>query len=327
MVIGSALSAQFGLATETTYSTYVAPTRFLEFASEEIKNDTGLHFTRSLGDQFQRSSRLRSYQRGAGGKIDFEFQNKGFGLLLKHALGSGSTAQVGVTAEYKATLIPDVTTGGTGLMATVQIGRPDVGATVRAFSYVGGKITEWEFKSELDKALMFSTTWDFQSEDVGQTLGTQTLPSGCTPLIFADAAITIDAAATAVRGLTITGKKALDVDRRFLGAVTTKKEPIANGEYEVTGVLDLEFASLTEYNKFLAGTLSKLVATWSYSTIPTTSNPYKLVLTIEKLVYTGETPVIGSSSGVIRQSLPFRAVYDGTNPLIKAELHSDDTAL
>lgn len=328
MAIGSGLSAQFGMAAETpgSYGTYVAPTRFLEFAKEELKADYGIHVTRSVGDQFGRSSRSRTFAKGAGGKIEFEIQNKGFGLLLKHALGSGSIAQVGVTTEYQATLTPDASTGETGLMATVQIGRPDVGATVRPFSYVGGKITDWEFASELDKALMLSTTWDFQSEDVGQSLASQSLPSGCTPLIFADAAITIDGSAVAVRGLKVAGKKGLDTDRRFLGAITTKKEPLMAGEYAVTGELDLEFASLTEYNKFVAGTLSKLVATWSYGTITGASNPYKLVITVEKLVYTGETPTV-PDSGIIRQKLPFRALWDGTNPLVKVTYSTSDTTL
>lgn len=326
MVIGSGLSGQFGMIAEVTYGTFVAPTRFLEFVSEEIKNNPGFIYTRSVGDQFQRSTRARTFSKGAAGKIDFEVQNKGFGLLLQHALGSGSAAQVGGTTEYKHTLTPDATTGGTGLMATVQIGRPDVGATVRSFSYVGGKIVEWTLKSELDKALMLSTTWDFQAEDVGQTLATQSLPSGCTPLIFIDASMTIDAGAVSVKALEITGKKALEIDRRFHGAITTKAQPIANGEYEVTGILTLEFSSLTEYNKFIAGTLSKLVATWSYGTITGAANPYKLVLTIETLQYTGETPTV-TDSGVILQSLPFKAVYDGTNALIKAEYHTSDAAL
>lgn len=326
MVIGSGLSAQLGLGVESAYGTYVAPTRFLEFASEELKNIPGFVNTRSLGDQFQRSSRFRAYSKGASGKVDFEVQNKGFGLLLQHALGSGSIAQVGATAEWKSTLIPDVATGGTGLQATVQIGRPDTTATVRAFSYLGGKITDWELKSALDQALMLSTTWDFQSETTAQTLATQTLPSGSTPLIFIDASLTIDTVATPVKGITITGKKALDTERRYLGAVTTKAQPIANGEYEVTGTLDMEFAGLTEYAKFVAGTLSALVATWSYGTIPTTANPYKLVATIPFLYYSGETPTV-KDSGIVQQSLPFRAVWNGTLPLIKVEYSSDDVAL
>lgn len=326
MVIGSGLSAQMGMVAESTYGTFVAPTRFLEFVSEELKNNPGFVNTRSVGDQFQRSTRFRTFSKGAAGKIDFEVQNKGFGLLLQHALGSGSAAQVGGTTEYTHTLIPDVTTGGSGLMATVQIGRPDTGGTVRSFSYVGGKITEWTLKSELDKALMLSTVWDFQAEDVGQTLATQTLPSGCTPLIFIDASMTIDAGAVSVKALEVTGRKALDVDRRFHGAITTKAQPIANGEYEVTGTLTLEFTSLTEYNKFVAGTLSKLVATWSYGTITGAANPYKLVLTIETLYYTGETPTV-KDSGVLLLNLPFKAVYDGTNPLVKIVYSTSDTAL
>jgi hypothetical protein len=37
MAIGSGLAASIGVAAESTYGTYVAPTRFLEFTKEDLK--------------------------------------------------------------------------------------------------------------------------------------------------------------------------------------------------------------------------------------------------------------------------------------------------
>lgn len=322
MPIGSGLSSQFGFAPEVTYGTFVTPTRFLEFTSEKLALTVEKLRTRGINDRYQRSTRVRTYIKDGKGTVELDVQNKGFGLLMKQMLGGAAIAQVGTTAEWKQTFTPDAN-GLAGTMATVQIGRPDVGGTVRPFNYLGGKVTEWEFGAALDENVKLSTTWDFKGGENTSALAVQSLPSGSTPLSFIDGALTIDAAVTSIQGASVKGANALDVDRRFYGA--TKKQPIANGEMEITGQIDMEFEDLAQYNKFIAGTPSALVLTYAYGTIPTTANPFKLVVTIPVVEYTGDTPQVGSSE-VLKQSLPFKALYDGTNPLITIDYHSSDTA-
>lgn len=326
MAIGSGLSSQFGFVAETTYGTAVTVTRFLEIQKESIKNDVGKWFSRGTKDVVNRSSRSRTYSKGAGGDIEFEVMNKGFGLLFKQMLGTGSTAVVGATTEYKATFTPDITTGKTGIMATMQVGRPSVDGTIQPFTYKGCKITEFEFTSELDGPLMLKITIDAQSETTGTAIATASYPTDPQSFIFIDGALTIGGVTSYVKSIKLNGKWSLDTDRRFLGAITTKKEPIANGELEITGELGMEFEALTEYAKFVAGTQSALVLTWSFGTITGASNPYKLVITIPVVEYTGETPTVESSE-VIMQALPFKALYDGTLPIISIDYHTADTAL
>jgi len=326
LAIGSGLSSQFGFVAESVYGTAVTVTRFLEIQKESIKNDVGKWFSRGTKDVVTRSSRTRTYSKGAKGDLEFEVMNKGFGLLFTHMLGTGAAVQVGGTTEYKHTITPDISTGKTGMMATMQVGRPSVDATVQPFTYKGCKITEFEFTSELDGPLMLKVTIDAQSETTGTALATASYPTDPASFIFIDGALTIGGATSYVKSIKVAGKWSLDTERRFLGAITTKKEPIANGELEITGELGMEFESLTEYAKFVAGTQSALVLTWSFGTITGAANPYKLVMTIPVVEYTGETPNVESSE-VLMQNLPFKALYDGTLPIIKLEYHTSDSAL
>lgn len=326
MAIGSGLSSQLGMVAETVYGTAVTVTRFLEMQEESLKNDIGYHFSRGTKDLVNRSSRVRAFSKGAAGALKFEVMNKGFGLLFRECFGTGVVAQVGVTTEWTQTFTPDLSTGKTGRMATMQVGRPSVDATVHPFTYKGCKVTEFEFSSELDGPLMLDVTVDAQSEATNVALASASYPSDPASFIFIDGALTIDTVATSVKAVKVGGKWSLDTNRRFLGAITTKKEPIANGELEITGELTLEFESLTEYNKFVAGTLSALVLTWSFGTITGAATPYKIVMTLPKVVYTGETPTVGSS-GVLLLTLPFKALYDGSAAAWTLVLHSSDVAL
>lgn len=326
MAIGSGLGSQFGMVAEVTYGTAVVVTRFLEIQEESLKNDVQYLFSRGTKDLVTRSSRYRAYSKGCGGGVKFEVMNKGFGLLFKQLFGGSTIAQVGVTTEWVQTFTPDLAAGKTGVMATMQVGRPSVDGTVRAFTYKGVKSLEFEFSSELDGPLLLDVTVDAQSEDTAIALAAASYPTDPASFIFIDGALTIDAVAAYVKAAKVKGKWSLDTDRRFLGAITTKKEPIANGELEITGELTLEFESLVEYNKFVNGTLSALVLTWSFGTITGAATPYKLTMTLPKVVYTGETPVVGSSE-VLMLTLPFKALYDGTNPAWTLEYRSSDTAL
>lgn len=328
MAIGSGLSSQLGMVDEVAgaYGTAVTVVRFLEMQEESLKNDVGYHFSRGTKDVVVRSSRYRAFSKGAAGSIKFEMMNKGFGVLLKQCFGVGAAVQVGATPEWTHTFTPDLATGKTGIMATIQVGRPSVDATVNPFTYKGCKVTEFEFSSELDGPLILDTTWDCQSESTAVALASASYPTDPASFIFIDGELKIDTVVTSVKAAKVAGKWSLDTERRFLGAVTTKKEPIANGELEITGELTLEFASLVEYAKFVAGTLSALVLTWSFGLIPTTAIPYKIVFTLPKIVYTGETPTV-TSSEVLLLTLPFKALYDGTNAAWTVAVTTGDTAL
>lgn len=305
MSIPSGLSNQLGIAEESAYGTFVAPTRFLEFMSESLAPDKQVLPFRSMGSQFQKANSSRHYIRGGGGPIELPFMNQGMGLLLKHALGAVASAQVGATDYYAHTFTP-AADGGAGDFLTVQKGLADTGGTVRPFNYVGSKITTWTLSQALDAYLLFRATIDAKTVQTSSGLATASYPDDLTPLAFVDAVFTIDTTEICINQFEITGTRALDVNRRCLG--NTKREPVANGEYAITGVINREFEGMDQYDDWIAGTPGALVCTWTYG-------DFSLVVTLPVVEYTGDAPQ-SNGSEIVRQNLPFKAL-EGDDPTIE----------
>lgn len=323
MAIGSGISSQVGMAAETAYGTYVPPVKFMEFNSEGIVPEVNIRYTRGLGDRVQRSSRVRHLPRGAAGPIEVDVQNKGAGFLLSRCLGTVVSAQVGATTEYTHTITPDTANGMTGMGTTVQVGRPSIDGVVRPFNYLGGKVTDWTLQCGINENLRLSTTFDFKGREEASALAAASYPAGTTAFTDLDAAITVDGTALRIKSFSLTGANALDTGRWFQG--NFKREPIANGELAITGELGAEFEDLAYYNRWLAGTTAALVVTYSYGII-TGAAPFKLVTTLPVVEFTGSAPTVGSSE-VLQQSLPFKALSNGTDPLIRWVYHTTDVTV
>ncbi|HQV45060.1 MAG TPA: phage tail tube protein [Nitrospira sp.] len=325
MAIGSGLSSQFGIKEETIYGTPVTVDRFLEIESSNILTTLGKVESPVLGSQYLKTGNVSTYVSGAGGDVVLPVMSKGFGKLFKQMFGASASAQVGVTAEYKHTFTPDAS-GGAGVSATVQLGKPDVGGIVNPFTYEGGKITEWEFELEVGGVLKLTTTWVFENVLTGTALASPSYVTGRAQFLWTNASLTWGGSAICVKEFTLSGKRALDTERFCIGS-TNRKEPILNGISEATADATGEFASLAAYNDFVAGTQRAMVLTVTGGTIPTASNPYKLVFTFAaaELVDPGEPEISGPE--ILEQPLNFRALDNGTDAVVKVEYHTDDTVI
>jgi len=302
MSTGTGLSAQIGIAREVNYGTFVTPATFLEFLSVGIAPDRPALETRGIGDQFVRASRRRAWLRKFAGPIELDFTQKGMELLLEMALGN-----VAVAGGVR-TFTPD-TSGLAGKSLTVQVGKPISVApyTVVPFNYVGGKILEFTLNQQLDQNLKFTLTFDFKpTDDIASALAVASYPAQNAPLSFIDATVTIDGVGACVQQVSITSRRAMADDRRCLG--NTKLEPLPNGEWLITGQLAKEFNETVTYEKFVNGTPASLTMTHAYGGAT-------LVTTIPAIEYTGGNPEI-SGSDIVRQTLPFKALNNGTDPII-----------
>src|SRR5215468_1111076 len=132
MGLPSGLAGQLGIKTETTYGTPVTVDRFYEFTEESLALDIGRIESAAVrsGTRVQRSDRWTSGARSVAGDVSIEVVNKSLGLWLSHAIGTGVTSQPdagGNPTVYLHTFTPsDLPTS-----FTAQVGRPDVGSTVR----------------------------------------------------------------------------------------------------------------------------------------------------------------------------------------------------
>lgn len=326
MAIGSGLSGQLATALEGSYGANTTPTLFTEYLEQNLAIEPGTLESRGSGQITLRSGRSRRYAKSAGGTIGLPFMQRGMGKILKQMFGTvvGPT-QVGATDEYTQTHTLDLTTGRAGISGVWQAGVPQVDGTVKPFTYHGCKVTAWELVQALDADLALSLTLDAKpTSDTATALAAASYAAGLVPLAFIDATVTIDAVEASLKALTINHQAALQTDRRFLG--NTKKEPIANGEWVIGGSFDKEFEDTDLYEAFLSGAEGALVATWAYGDITGDDAPFQLVVTIPCLRYDGQTPN-SSGSDIVMQQIPFKALNNGTDPLITAVTHSDDVAL
>lgn len=327
MAIRSGLASQFGLGDETTYGTYAAPTRFLEFENETMALQQ--EFAESPGmrasNRVQRTDRVRVNKTGATGSVQFPaVQTKGFGLLFKAMVGKAAV----VTTTSGGTNSRDLTyTLGDpyGLSSTLQVGRPDVSGTVQPFSYLGCKVTSWTLSNDASGYVSLGTDWFAQDETTSQSLASASYASGTVEdLFYQDGTLNVASGAVSVTNVEITGSTAIATDRRFIRSSTLVKEPIIAGMYEVTGSFTMEFESLTQYNRFTGNTIGQLDVTWTAPTAIEASIFPALKVTLPKVQFRGTTPNV-SGPGIVTMTAPFKALYDGSNEPITILYRTADT--
>lgn len=156
MATGSGLSSSVGFATETTYGTPVAVTRFFEFDSESLQvKKTPIIGTGLRGGAYlPAASRRASGTRTVDGDVNMDVPSNGFGLLLFHMLGTPTSM---TPTSVGGGLYQQVHTLGTlnGRSFTTQVVRAatDGDLTTAAYTYPGCKITEWEFSVQMSQQL------------------------------------------------------------------------------------------------------------------------------------------------------------------------------
>lgn len=323
MAIKSGIAGQLGAKAESTYGTPVTVDRFWEYRRETIADDNVPIYAGQVGlGRFVSSSRVKSNYRGSKGQIELVVLNKNMGLLLEHAIGQNTIT--GASANKTHTIIPDAA-ALQGKSLTLQKGVPGTDGTVRAYTYEGVKITDWELKSAIDQPLVLVLGVDAENVLTNTALATASYVATQEMYVFSEAAVTLGGVAQSVRGFSVKGVNNFNTDRRFLGA--TKKEPVANGFAGITGNLDVEFEDLTRYAAWKAGTiLANLIITFTLATlIPTTAVPYSFKITLPAIQYRGSTPQVGGPA-VVMQPTPFEALYDGTNQPVTIEIVTSDTA-
>ena len=137
MPIGSGLGAQVGIAAETTYGTFVAPAKFVEFTKESLveKKTVATSSGIAAGRLMALSSRRVVTQREVAGSLELEVTNKGMGVLLHALMGTTVTpVQQAVTTAYLQThTLAD--TWGKSL--TIQKGVPLTTGTVTDKTFLG----------------------------------------------------------------------------------------------------------------------------------------------------------------------------------------------
>lgn len=313
MALKSGLAAQLGVKAETTWGTFVAPTRFYPLISESLTEEIDRLESEGIiaGARVLRSEQWAAGNVDVGGDIQTELYQQGMGALLKACFGAVATTGAG---PYTHTFTPGDLTDD---HLSVQVGKPDVAGTVQPFSFYGMKATDWELSIEAGGLVTLSTSLIGKQLATSDSLATASYGTGsATPFTFKHASATIAGSAANVKKLTITGSNGLDSDRRFIGS-EYRAEPLEAELREYSGTVDLEFESLTQMNRFRNATEVALVSTISAgasASLTTTMN----------VRFDGATPEV-DGRGIVQLSAPYKCIGSTTDAsAITAVLISND---
>src|SRR6266702_1176892 len=286
MAAGSGIASQIVWKPETVYG--VVPYPFTGFQSIEFMNETlelskttvqgsGLH----AGGLYNRSKRRVVTNYDAGGAITMDLQTRSLNTMLFQMFGSYGQAnatltQDGVTGAYKAIHYQGDYTGHS---MCVQKGVPAIDGTVKPFTYVGGKITDWEISVATGALAQLVLTFDFRNELGGA--GNSDPLNGSVPALvtwanvsqgvfhFRQANLLTGTPTTSANVTSLTGATTLaniksasvknsvsyDNSRYFLGGGGFKAEPLQNGLSQISGTFVGEWLSnASYYNTFAADT-------------------------------------------------------------------------
>lgn len=293
--LASGLAGQIGFAAESTYGTFVAPTRFLELNSSSIKYERERIESQGIRAGRRVLHRWTGGVQRVAGDVEFEMAPQGFGLLWLNILGANTTTG---SNPYTHTMTPGDLSGKS---LSVQVGKPDIGGVVRVFSYLGCKITGAELSAAVNEYAMMNLSFYGNHLDTSQTLGTASYPANLTPFDFTKGTVTLAAAGFDVKEFSLSIDNGLAVDRHFLRTTTPErsKEPLENNRRSVTGSLTADFTDLTAFNRFVNGTEAALVLTFDAGASAKTT----ITMNVR---FDGEDPELGQE--LLEQPLPFKAV-------------------
>ncbi|MGW3024833.1 phage tail tube protein [Streptomyces sp. NPDC001221] len=328
MAIGSGLGAQIGIAPETTYGTFAASTKFIEFTKEGLvlKKTTAQSAGIAAGRLLPLSTRRVVTQTEANGAIDLEVTNKAMGLLFQALMGTTVTPvqQATSTAYLQTHTLAD--TAGKSL--TIQKGVPLTSGTVTDKTFLGCKVISAEFSCEVGGMLTATFEFDSKACDETQTLATASYPT-MSVFHFGQMALKTgtfgtETARDGIRKVSVKIERPQAVDRFYAGQGGTKKEPISNDQVKITGSIEMDYVDTTLDDLHTSDGATSLVWEFIGPIIASTyAETFRIKLPAIKL---DDAPPTVDGFGVVKPTLSFTGLYDGTN-LPAIEYMSTDVTL
>lgn len=331
MAVGSGLGSSLGVAAESVYGTYVAPTRFVEFSKEDFKKikNTIQGGGLAAGRLVQLGSRRVVTDEAAEGSLELDVPNKGFGLLLQHVMGATATVvQQGGTPAYLQT---HTFADNVGKSLSIQKGVPDTGGVVRPFTFRGGKVKALELSCAKGGHLMSKIDFDFQRASEVEVLAAPSMPIGMSNWSFAQMAVKIgafgaEASVSGIKKFQLNIERGMNTERIYAGGLGFKEEPIMNAFAKITGSIESDFKDKTILaDRFASDANFSMI--WEF-TGPVISGAFNYLFRV-KLPMTfldGDTPGVDGPD-IINGTFPFVVQSDGTNQICTIEYQSIDTAV
>ena len=335
MAIGSGLGSQFGIAAQSAYNTYLAPTRFYEVGKSSVKKVKNTQSWAGLaaGRLGMRSDgRVVTTNAGTVSIEDLVVTNKDMGLLLNQIFGGTVTpvAQSSPTALLQTHALVDTL----GKIFTAQQGNPLTGGTVVPQSGIGSKVTSAEFSCGVGDLLTVNIDGDSRQVVETQSLAAASYPTLRKPFHFAQMGVKIGATAAGaaavggVRKVTCKVDRKLKTDMYYANNAGLKDEPVTNDFVEVSGTISVDYKVAADFaDRYKDDTQLALVWEFTGANIATTFFE-TFRITCNSIFLDTETPN-ADGPDVITTDFDYVAYVDlvqGSN-LATCEYMSTDTVL
>lgn len=329
MAVGSGLGGQVGFAAESTYGTVATPTRFLRGQGDvQPVVNTQEVFGISAGLLAPTDQVITTT--GGTGKFESQAWNRGLGLLLAHVTGS-STAPVQQSATT-AYLQTHAATDNRGKFLTMQVGIPDVAGTARPYTGLGGKITELEVSCAIGEVAKISAGLDFRAVSEATGLAAASYVGTPAPFHFGQMSVKLgtfasEAVVQGVRSTSIKFSRPMNTDDAYYaGNAGLKSEPNTTDMLEISGTLEIDYVTKADFvDRSIANTATSMVIEWVGPIIASTFAE-TLRFKCPRTKFGATVPSL-MDNGIMRASVPFKALTDLTNGLFISEYMSLDTTI
>ena len=336
--LASGLGSSVGFGVESSYGTAVTPTNHIPVTSQSLVLDVEHMQSEGMlaGRAAIQTSRSVVNKKGASGSVEFDALANGMGLLLRHMIGDERDYATTKTTVTSGVFSYEFRPGSlmTSSSMTWQLGIADRGGTVRTGNLPGAIVSEWEVSNEIDGLLATSATiagrdWVPSGSDITSV----SYPTGTELFSFAGGAVTVGGTAAEVRSVSISCNHGLDLERYQIASSTLRSQPVQNAMREITGTVEMEFgagpgtwATDSLMDKYRAGTVVALVATWTSPTAISGTYYPSISFSIPKALITSATPTV-EGPDMVMQTVEFMALEDNANsvePLTVTYQSSED---
>lgn len=318
MSVGSGIGGQCGLAKETTYGTYAAPTAFVpasKAAFQLVKNTVQASYV-GAGRLMDLGSGRRVTTTAGKGTLDLDIYNTGFGLLLRALMGnSASTSEGGSPVAYLQTH----TLGDTfGQSLTAQVGIPDTSGAVHPYTFLGAKVTDATFTLESDKESTAEFNFDARQVVETQTLAAASYTTAMRPYVGTDMAVLVgatygaEASVNGVRKVVLKVDRKLAIDRFYAGGAGLHDEPIISDFADLSGTITADNVDKTVFADRFASDAGFSLRVDLTGLVISGSNNFRFSLILPQCFLDGDTPVL-DGPGIVSGDFAYTAKFDGTN--------------
>lgn len=322
------LDAALHVAQEVTYGTGVTPTRSYEAKADSFKRaqDPLESIGFRAGMETVRSDRRRPVNMGGSASTEFDFLNKGMGLLLEGILGtSAGPTQVAATSAYDQQ--HDSAPGDAGKSYTLQMVRPHTdGSTPKAFTHLGCKPTGWTLSVEAGGLLTLTVDWDFQDVTTATATASSAYPASTDVFTWDQCTVQVDSVDFDVSSFELSCDLGLNVERRYLRGSALKREPFRAAVPQYTLALEAAYPDETRYDEWVAGSIHEVTLAAAHAADAIESSyTYQVDLTLAAVQWDGESPEVSLSEDP-KQALTGKVLDNGTDAAVQLDIRSTDTA-